>query len=56
FIRQCAFVDRTWYEGLDCPNLQRWLQEHLESLLFQIIMKKRELWTPEALPTLLFSL
>lgn len=41
FIRQCANVDREWFNALPYQNLQNWLQSHIESDLFQTIFKKR---------------
>ncbi|MEM9054049.1 MAG: glutathione S-transferase [Pseudomonadota bacterium] len=44
FVRQFANTDRTWFDGLDLPNLQRWLAGHLESPLFASIMPKYAQW------------
>lgn len=53
FIRQCAFVDKEWFNNLPVPRLQQWLQEHLESTLFKTIMMKFKTWSQGDQPTLL---
>jgi glutathione S-transferase len=45
FIRQFANTDRSWFDALDLPHLQSWLEEHLASQLFQKVMKKYHPWT-----------
>jgi len=45
FIRQCAFVDKEWFNNLPVPHLQKWLQEHLESTVFRAIMMKFKVWS-----------
>lgn len=40
FVRQFAHVDRGWFAQAPYPNLQRWLQQFLESELFVAIMAK----------------
>lgn len=40
FIRQCANVDRGWFDGLALPHLQDWLGYYLDSALFSEIMRK----------------
>lgn len=44
FIRQCANVDRNWFDALPYAYLQRWLQDRLESDIFTAIMTKYEPW------------
>ena len=44
FIRQFANTDRTWFDELELPELQRWLAHHLDSALFQQIMPKFAQW------------
>lgn len=44
FIRQFANTDRTWFDALDLPHLQRWLDHHLDSALFKQIMPKYAQW------------
>ena len=44
FIRQFANTDRTWFDALDLPHLQTWLEGHLESARFKQIMPKFAQW------------
>lgn len=48
FVRQFAHVDKRWFESADYPNLQRWLDEWLESEAFKTIMVKYPQWVFEA--------
>ena len=52
FIRQFANHDREWFDAQDVPELQRWLNGHLESDLFRSIMTKHDPWTPDDKPVL----
>ena len=44
FIRQCAFVDKVWFEQTAYSNLQRWLGSFLYSEQFLAIMKKHPIY------------
>lgn len=44
FIRQFANVDRQWFDSLELLGLQVWLTRHLDSDLFQSVMKKYPQW------------
>lgn len=44
FVRQFANTDREWFDNAPLPNLQRWLQAHLESDIFMGVMKKWAVW------------
>ena len=44
FLRQFAFVDKSYFDKLPYPHLQKWLQYHLQSKLFQNIMTKYDPW------------
>lgn len=44
FVRQFANADRVWFDAQALPRLQSWLQTHLDSQLFELIMVKREPW------------
>jgi glutathione S-transferase len=44
FIRQCANVDKDWFNALPYAPLQNWLTTHLESAAFKDIMHKHDLW------------
>jgi len=44
FIRQFANTDRTWFDALDLPRVQAWLETQLESALFKSVMPKYAQW------------
>lgn len=44
FVRQFANTDRSWFDALDLPHLQSWLEGHLESERFKQIMPKFAQW------------
>ena len=44
FIRQFAFVDKSWFDRLPYKNLQLWLEYILTSDLFTQVMMKKEQW------------
>lgn len=44
FIRQFANNDREWFDALDMPGVQRWLQCVLESDCFLRVMEKYPAW------------
>ena len=54
FIRQFANTDRPRFERLNLKPLEKWLNDHLESDLFNAIMEKYTPWqngdTPITLP------
>ncbi len=50
FVRQCANVDRVWFDALPLPTLHRWLTRHLDGTAFAAIMVKWPPWQPESLP------
>ncbi|MEO0606662.1 MAG: glutathione S-transferase [Pseudomonadota bacterium] len=45
FVRQFANTDRAWFDSVELPRLQTWLEGHLESARFQLIMPKCPQWT-----------
>ncbi len=47
FIRQFAFVDKTWFDQSPYPQLQKWLAYFLVSDLFLKAMIKYPPWKPE---------
>ena len=47
FIRQLAFVDKTWFDQAAHPHLQKWLACFLASDLFRNVMIKYLPWKPE---------
>ena len=44
FIRQFAFVDKPWFDDADYSSVQRWLNQFLQSKLFEQVMVKQALW------------
>ena len=44
FIRQFANADRAWFDALDLPALQKWLEGLLVSDLFARVMQKHPQW------------
>lgn len=44
FIRQFAKVERQWYLQSPYPNLKRWLNSYLQSVMFSKVMTKHPLW------------
>lgn len=44
FVRQFANTDRPWFDAQCYPNLQRWLNQLLDSELFQACMEKHKPW------------
>ena len=44
FIRQFANADRAWFDALDLPALQKWLEGLLVSDLFAGVMQKHPQW------------
>lgn len=44
FIRQFAFVDKTWFDQAPYPKLQNWLAYFLNSALFLSVMEKYPVW------------
>lgn len=44
FVRQFAFIDRGWFDAQPWPELIRWLEEFLQSSLFEQAMVKVPVW------------
>ena len=55
FIRQCAHVDKDWFQSLPFAALQQWLNKNLESDQFKAIMKKYKAWEDQD-PEIFFGL
>jgi len=55
FIRQFAFVDKNWFDTRGWANLQNWLDNLLDSRLFESVMKKHRPWQFTNLSSTLFS-
>lgn len=47
FIRQFAFVDKTWFDNSSYTYLKSWLDRFITSPLFHSIMIKQPQWQPE---------
>ena len=47
FIRQFAFVDKPWFDQSNYPSVRRWLNEILQSELFNQVMKKQAFWSSQ---------
>jgi glutathione S-transferase len=52
FVRQFAFIDRSWFDAQPWPNLHRWLEMFLGSPEFHGIMHKYPQWQPNDTPVL----
>jgi glutathione S-transferase len=48
FIRQLAFVDKSWFDQAPYPRLQAWLAVFLDSNLFLNVMTKFPSWREDA--------
>ncbi|MEJ2140038.1 MAG: glutathione S-transferase [Gammaproteobacteria bacterium] len=46
FVRQFAFVDLEWFSASKYSALRRWLDEFLQSSLFEAVMRKYPQWRP----------
>lgn len=44
FVRQFAQTDRAWFDAQPLPNLQRWLDRHINSPLFDMAMVRLTPW------------
>ena len=47
FVRQFAYVNIDWFHSSPYPYLQKWLQWHETSEIFEFVMQKFPVWTPE---------
>ena len=45
FVRQFAGVDPQWFAHSEFTQLQKWLAKHIESFLFERIMRKHPIWS-----------
>ncbi len=48
FIRQFAFVDKDYFDGLEYEHLKKWLEYHLNTEMFKNIMSKYVQWVPDS--------
>jgi glutathione S-transferase len=47
FIRQFARIERHWYLQSPYPQLKRWLDQYLQSVMFTKVMTKYPLWSED---------
>jgi glutathione S-transferase len=47
FVRQCAHVDRTWFDQTPYKHLRQWLDTWMSSELFMLVMQKYPQWREE---------
>lgn len=50
FVRQFAFIDKTWFDARPWKNLQGWLERFLASDRFVAVMRKYPQWQDGDLP------
>ena len=50
FIRQYAYIDRTWFDEQKWTNLRNWLDDFLNSPSFDIIQTKYPIWVQDQIP------
>jgi glutathione S-transferase len=48
FVRQFSLVDKSWFDQSPYRNVQKWLQNLIDTELFQNVFQKRELWKKDA--------
>ena len=48
FIRQFSMVDPKKFDQLPYTSVKQWLNQHLESELFEVVMRKYPTWRDEA--------
>ncbi len=46
FVRQFAFIDKTWFDQQPWPKVRNWLNEFLRSQMFLNIQHKYDQWKP----------
>jgi len=48
FVRQFSMVNKEWFDSTPYPKVQNWLQNFIDSELFQVIFHKHETWNSNA--------
>jgi len=48
FVRQFSMVNKEWFDNTPYPKVQNWLQNFIDSELFQVIFHKHETWNSNA--------
>jgi glutathione S-transferase len=51
FVRQFAATDQSWFDAQALPGVQRWLQSHITSPLFDAAMQRFPIWQPGNAPS-----
>lgn len=51
FVRQFAFIDKSWFDAQDWPRLQAWLDAFITSDRFAAIMTRYDQWHEGDAPT-----
>ena len=51
FVRQFAETDRVWFDEQPLSRITNWLDAHLNSALFEIIMRRYPQWDGSSHPT-----
>ncbi len=51
FIRQYAFIDKSWFDNQNWSNINRWLNAFLNSETFAVIQRKYDFWKSGDKPT-----
>jgi hypothetical protein len=46
-VRQLAYVNIDWFNSSPYPKLRQWLKWHETSAMFEFVMQKFPVWTPE---------
>ena len=48
FVRQFSMVNKEWFDRTPYSKVQNWLQDFIDSELFQVIFHKHETWNSDA--------
>lgn len=48
FVRQFSLVNKEWFDGTPYLKVKNWLQNLIDTELFQVIFQKHELWNSDA--------
>ena len=51
FVRQFSAVDRAWFDAQPLPRLRIWLEDYVNSALFDAVMLRVPIWSPGSPPT-----
>jgi glutathione S-transferase len=53
FVRQFAEVDRAWFDAQPLPRVHAWLAQYLDDPLFEAVMARFPMWSPDDTPVLI---